>query len=37
MRGAPQRRFSLLMHLINARKSAAIGGRPPSAADFRRQ
>ena len=37
MRGAPHSGFSLLICRINARRSAAIFGRPPSERDFQCQ
>jgi hypothetical protein len=37
MRGAPHSGFSALIRRINARRSAAIRGRPPRERDFQRQ
>jgi hypothetical protein len=37
MRGAPHNGFSALIRRINARRSAAIRGRPPRELDFQRQ
>src|SRR6266702_8896062 len=37
MRGAPHNGFSALIRRINARRSAAIFGRPPREPDFQRQ
>jgi hypothetical protein len=37
MRGAPQSGFSILIFLINARRSDPICGRPPRERDFQSQ